>query len=155
MELTSPAFKNNEQIPTRYTCDGDGSCPPLEINDSPPATRSFAIIVDDLDAKDGGLNFLHWIVWNIHPHTTLLKENRPLPGAIEGRTSFGTYHWGAPCPPKGTHRYRFRIFALDTELDLGRDSTAEDIGEAMDGHVLAQSELMGTYRRDGESAWKK
>ena len=71
-----------------------------------------------------------------------------LPGAVEGKTSFGTYHWGAPCPPKGVHRYRFRLFALDTDLFLPREVSAEDLEEEMDGHVLAQAELMGTYQRD-------
>ncbi|MDE1925183.1 MAG: YbhB/YbcL family Raf kinase inhibitor-like protein [Patescibacteria group bacterium] len=155
MQLTSPAFENDGQIPTRYTCDGEGIRPPLEISGTPPHTRSLALIVDDLDARDGDQNFLHWIAWNIHPHTTLIKENKPLPGAIEGKTSFGTYHWGAPCPPKGMHRYRFQLFALDKEIDLERDSTAEDLEEEMDGHVLAEAELVGTYRRDGESAWRK
>lgn len=147
MELTSPAFKNNEQIPTRYTCDGAGGRPPLEISGAPPRTRSFALIVDDLDAQDSGWNFLHWSAWNIHPHTTLIKEGKPLPGATEGKTSFGSYHWGAPCPPKGVHRYRFRLFALDKELELDRDSNAEDIEEEMSGHILEEAELTGTYHR--------
>jgi hypothetical protein len=155
MELTSEAFKHNEQIPTRYTCDGEEERPPLEISDTPPQTRGLALIVDDLDARDGDWNFLHWIVWNIHPHTTLIKENKPLPGAVEGRTSFGTYHWGAPCPPSGTHRYRFRLFALNKELDLPKDSNAEDLEEEMNGHVLAQAELIGAYRRDGGGSWEK
>lgn len=149
MELTSPAFKHNEQIATRYTCDGEGARPPLEVRGAPAHTAGFALIVDDLDARDGDSNFLHWIAWNIHPHTTIIKEGKPLPGATEGRTSFGTCHWGAPCPPAGAHRYRFRLFALDAEVDMDRDSSAEELEEAMDGHVLAEAQLVGTYRRDG------
>lgn len=147
MQLNSPAFENGRQIPSRYTCDGEGIRPPLEISGTPSHTRSFALIVDDLDARDGNQNFLHWIVWNIHPHTTLIKEDKPLPGATEGKTSFGTYHWGAPCPPKGMHRYRFRLFALDTELSLPRELSAEDLEEEMDSHILEQAELVGTYQR--------
>lgn len=146
MELTSPAFENDDQIPSRYTCDGEGVRPTLEISGTPPHTHCFALIVDDLDANDGNQNFLHWVVWNIPPRTTVMPADN-LPGAVEGKTSFGTYHWGAPCPPKGVHRYRFRLFALDTGLSLPREVSAEDLEEEMNGHVLAQAELMGTYQR--------
>ncbi len=148
MKLTSPVFEDNQQIPSHYTCDGEGARVPLEISSAPPSTRTFALLVDDLDAKDGDQNFLHWLVWNIHPHTTLIGEHKPLPGAIEGKTSFGTYHWGAPCPPQGAHRYRFRLFALDTELSIPQDSTAEDVEEEIDGHIIEQAELVGTYQRE-------
>ncbi|HUY62331.1 MAG TPA: YbhB/YbcL family Raf kinase inhibitor-like protein [Candidatus Paceibacterota bacterium] len=155
MRLTSPAFENGEQIPTRYTCDGEGTRPPLEISGTPEGARSIALIVDDLDASDGPLNFLHWSVWNVHPHTTTVKEGKPLPGAVLGQTSFGTYGWGAPCPPEGVHRYRFRAFALTKTLDVPRESTADELEEAIAGHVLGECELMGTYRRDGGAAWHK
>ncbi len=155
MNLTSTAFAHGEQIPTRHTCDGDGTLPPLEISGVPPRTRSLALIVDDLDAFDGAANFLHWAAWNVHPHTTLIRSGKPLPGAVEGRTSFGTYRWGAPCPPSGEHRYRFRLFALTKELQLDRDSNAEDLEEEMAGHVIDESELVGTYRRDGGAGWRR
>ena len=147
MNLTSPAFRHNEQIPTRYTCDGENVHPPLEINDPPARVKSYGLIMEDLDAMAGNWNWLHWTMWNIHPHTTAIKAGKIPAGVAQGRTSGDTYHYVGPCPPKGAHRYRFRLFALDKELDVDVDSNAEDLEEEMDGHVLAEAEIIGTYCR--------
>lgn len=147
MTLTSPAFEPFGAIPRRYSCEGEGERPPLAVSGIPRGTRSLALIVDDLDAKDGNQNFLHWIAWNVAPDTALVDSRQALPGAVEGLTSFGTYHWGAPCPPRGAHRYRFRAFALNGDINLERDAGAEDLEEEMDGHVLGSAELIGTYQR--------
>lgn len=149
MDFTSPAFKNNEQIPTRYTCDGENIHPPLLIGDPPGKVKSYCLIMEDLDALEGNWNRLHWTMWNIHPHTTSIKAGKVPDGVVQGKTSGGAYHYIGPCPPKGVHRYRFMLFALDTKLDVDVDSNAEDLEEEMDGHVLSEAELIGTYHRDG------
>lgn len=153
MNLSSTVFNNNEQIPTRYACDGENIHPPLEISESPHGVKSYCLIMEDLDAMDGNWNWLHWTMWNIHPHTTLIKAGRVPAGVVQGKTSGDVYHYVGPCPPKGMHRYRFALFALDTELDVNVDSNAEDLEEEMDGHVLARAELIGTYRRDSKDGW--
>lgn len=155
MTLASPAFNRNEQIPTRYTGDGEDIHPPLAIARPPKRTKSFCLIMEDLDVQEGGWNYLHWTMWNIHPHTTLIKAGKVPPGVVQGKTSAGVYHYVGPCPPKGIHRYRFMLFALDKELDVDPDSNAEDLEEEMDGHVLAQAELVGTYHRDGDVEWQE
>ena len=154
MNLTSPAFGRNEQIPSRYTCDGENIHPPLAISEPPKRVKSYCIIMEDLDAMEENANWLHWTMWNIHPHTTIIKAGKIPAGVVQGKTSSDTYHYVGPCPPKGVHRYRFMLFALDKELDVDVDSNAEDLEEEMDGHVLAEAELIGTYRRNGDG-WPK
>lgn len=149
MNFTSPAFKHNEQIPTRYTCDGEDIHPPFEISDPPHGVKSYCLIMEDLDAMSGNWNWLHWTMWNIHPHTTVIKAGKVPESVTQGKTSGDVYHYVGPCPPKGMHRYRFMLFALDCELDVDVDSNAEDLEEEMDGHVLAEAELTGTYHRNG------
>ena len=132
MKLTSEAFKNEGQIATRYTCDGEDIHPPLQITDPPKRVKSYCLIMDDLDATDdAGWNFLHWTMWNIHPHTTAINAGKVPDGVTQGRTSFGNYHYGGPCPPgEKAHRYRFRLFALSKELEVSPDSNAEGLEEA-------------------------
>ncbi len=143
-ELTvrSSAFENNKLIPSKYTCDGANVNPPLKIEGAPEKTKTFALISEDPDAPAG--LFVHWVVWNI-PVEGEIKENTP-PGTagLNGAKKRGYY---GPCPPSGTHRYFFRVYALDTALNLNSLSEKEDLENAMQSHVIAQGELMGLYRR--------
>ena len=140
--VTSPAFENNGFIPSKYTCDGDDFNPVLLINDAPEATQSLALIVDDPDAPMGTWD--HWIVWNISP-TEKIEENS-VPGT-EGLNSFRRHSYGGPCPPFGTHRYFFKVYALDTKLAIQPNSKKNDVEKAMEGHILAKGEIVGLYKR--------
>jgi Raf kinase inhibitor-like YbhB/YbcL family protein len=141
--VKSPAFENNQLIPTKYTCDGDDVNPPLTIEDVPEGTKSLVMIVDDPDAPSGTWN--HWVVWNIPPDTRKIEENT-FPGT-EGISTSRKHAYGGPCPPYGTHRYFFKVYALDAKLDLTADSTKNDVEKAMGSHILAEGELLGLYRR--------
>ena len=145
MKLSSPAFENNQAIPSQYSCDGQDINPPLKISEAPENAASLVLIMDDPDAPMG--TWVHWLVWNINPQTTEIAENNVPAGAVEGTTSFGRTGYGGPCPPSGTHRYFFKIYALDTKLDLSIEADKEKLEEAMDGHILAQAELIGLYSR--------
>lgn len=145
MELRSSAFTNQQSIPVQYTCDGQNVSPPLEINDAPAQAKSLALIVDDPDAPAG--NWVHWTVWNIDPQTKMISENSIPPGALEGLTDFGTSGFGGPCPPSGTHRYQFKLYALDTLLSLQPSAKKREMEKAMAGHILDQVTLVGTYSR--------
>jgi len=145
MEITSPAFKNNGNIPAKYTCDGENINPLLEFKNIPQDTKSLALIVDDPDAP--AKTWVHWVVWNIDPGTTRIPENAKIGDAVEGITDFGKPGYGGPCPPSGTHRYFFKLFALDTELDLDPSSGARDLANAMEGHIIESAELIGLYAR--------
>jgi hypothetical protein len=136
------AFSNNQRIPKRYTCDGENVSPPLTINGVPEGTKSLVLICDDPDAPMGTWD--HWVVWDIQV-TQNVKENS-VPGT-QGINSWGKKSYGGPCPPSGTHRYFFKIYALDTRLGLKPDSRKSDVEKAMKGHVLAQGELVGLYSR--------
>lgn len=145
MKIESPAFQNNSNIPVKYTCDGEDVSPPLKITETPKGAQSLVLIVDDPDAP-GGV-WVHWTVWNIAPNTTEIAEDSLPEGAVEGVTDFGQPGWGGPCPPSGTHRYFFKVYALDTSLDLEPSARAQDIAEAMRGHILGQAQLIGLYQR--------
>lgn len=149
MKITSAAFQHNGNMPSKYTCDGENINPPLSINDVPTAAKSLVLIVDDPDAPMG--IWVHWTVWNIDPATTEIAENSVPKGidgsAVEGTTSFGERGYGGPCPPSGTHRYFFKLYALDTLLDLPSSAKAGDIEKAASGHILDKAELMGLYKR--------
>jgi len=140
--VTSPAFENNGFIPSKYTCDGDNINPVLLIEGAPEATQSLALIVDDPDAPMGTWD--HWIVWNILP-TEKIEENS-VPGT-EGLNSFRRHSYGGPCPPFGTHRYFFKVYALDTKLAIQPNSKKNDVEKAMEGHILAKGEIVGLYKR--------
>jgi len=140
--IISSVFENKGSIPTKYTCDGDDVNPPLEIEGIPENTKSLVLIVDDPDAPMGTWD--HWIVWNIPP-TEKIEENS-VPG-VEGLNDFRRRSYGGPCPPSGTHRYFFKVYALDTELNLKPNSRKKDVERAMRGRVLAQGEILGLYRR--------
>lgn len=150
MELTSSAFKENDSIPTVYTCDGKDASPPLSWSGAPGGTKSFALIADDPDAPRG--TWVHWVLWNLPATATELKEALPIlshlpSGAVQGKNDFGNSGYGGPCPPAGTHRYFFKLYALDALLALNAGATKSQLEAAMKGHVLAQATLMGTYSR--------
>lgn len=150
IKITSAAFEGGGMIPKKYTCDGSDVSPPLAWTGVPEGTKSIALISDDPDAPVG--TWVHWVIFNIPPNTTGLSENVPpgpeLPsGARQGETDFGRIEYGGPCPPSGTHRYYFRIYALDAMLDLESGATKAQLLDAMKGRILAQGELMGKYRR--------
>ena len=142
LSVSSSAFENNKLIPAKYTCDGEDVNPPLTIEGVPDGAKSLVLIVDDPDAPMG--TFDHWVVWNIPP-TSKIEENA-VPGT-EGVNDFRKRSYGGPCPPYGTHRYFFKVYALDTKLDLSPNSRKKDVEKAMQGHVLAKGELIGLYRR--------
>lgn len=145
MKITSTAFENNGNIPSKYTCDGEGINPPLSFVEIPPAAQSLVLISDDPDAPGG--TFVHWTVWNIDPKTMEIAENSVPSDAIQGITSYGKEGYGSPCPPSGVHRYYFKLYALDTKLELPPTSKEEDIKKAMTGHIIDQAEIVGLYTR--------
>jgi Raf kinase inhibitor-like YbhB/YbcL family protein len=150
MELKSPAFAAGADIPAKHTCDGPDVSPPLSWTDPPAGTRSFALVADDPDAPAG--TWVHWVAWNIPPGARSLAEGLPKRGSLpdgtkQGTTDFGRVGYGGPCPPSGTHRYFFRLYALDSPLPLPEGAARDDLDRALKGHVLAQGELMGRYRR--------
>jgi hypothetical protein len=140
--ITSPAFENNSFIPSKYTCDGANVNPALKIEGMPEGTQSLTLIVDDPDAPMGTWD--HWIVWGIPP-TDRIEENSVL--GTEGLNDFRKHSYGGPCPPSGTHRYFFKVYALDTKLVLHPNSRKKDVEKAMEGHVLAKGEIIGLYKR--------
>lgn len=149
-QLASPAFPAGSAIPARFSCDGEDISPELQWSDPPAGTQSFALIMDDPDAP-GGV-WVHWVLFRIPAAARGLPEALPgdeqLPdGARHGLNDFGGPGYGGPCPPSGTHHYYFKLYALDQSLDLAPQATAADLASAMEGHILAQVELMGTYGR--------
>ena len=150
MEIKSPAFAQGGLIPSKHTCDGQDVSPPLTWSGAPAGTQGFAVISDDPDAPAG--TWVHWVIWNIPARTQALEENVPkldaLPnGARQGTNDFRRVGYGGPCPPSGTHRYSFRLYALDAPVDLKSTATKRELEKAMQGHVLARAELMGKYGR--------
>lgn len=145
LSITSKAFLPDGMIPSKYTCDGADVNPPLLIGTVPEKTRSLALIVDDPDAPVG--IWVHWVVWNIGAGTKEIPENSVPPGALQGTNDFRKQGYGGPCPPSGTHRYFFKLYALDAPLSAPAGATKARIEEAMKGHVLAQAELIGLYKR--------
>jgi hypothetical protein len=144
MRLSSPDFADGAMIPERCTCDGSGVIPQLIISDVPSNAKSLALVMDDPDAPMGTWD--HWVVWGVSPHVLQIKGQ---PQGITGRNSWGKTGYGGPCPPSGTHRYFFRLYALDTMLGLAEGSTKQQLIAAMKGHILAEATLMGRYQRKG------
>ena len=150
IEVRSSAFAEGETIPSRYTCDGLDVSPPLSWGSVPDGIQSLALIADDPDAPRG--TFVHWVIYNLPPNTRRLPENVPnqptlLSGAVQGVNGAGGVGYMGPCPPSGTHRYFFKVYALDTQLELGGSAAKDDLMGAMEGHVLTEGQLMGTYQR--------
>ena len=144
MKITSTAFEDDGMIPSEYTCDGSDKSPPLTISEVPKEAKSLAIIMDDPDAPMG--TFTHWVVWNISPQKTQFAKGEKI-SFPQGKTSFGSKSYGGPCPPGGTHRYFFKLYALDIILNIKEGSSKDDLEIAMSGHFLAEKSLMGKYSR--------
>lgn len=143
--ISSTVFENNGGIPVKFTCDGMDINPPLVIHGVPAGAKSLALIVDDPDAPRG--MWVHWVVWNIDPKTTEIREDSVPKGGVQGMNDFRKKDYGGPCPPSGTHRYYFKLYALDTQLNLGVNSEKADLEKAMQGHIISQAQIMGTYKR--------
>ena len=144
MKITSSAFQEGGNIPSKFTCDGSDTSPPLQITSIPSNAKTLVLIADDPDAPSG--LFTHWLVWNIPLQTSSIAEGSA-PKGVHGINDFGKSGYRGPCPPPGTHRYSFKIFALDRELDLRAGAKRSQLDAAMKGHVIAQGELLGRYAR--------
>lgn len=146
MEIGSPAFDDQERIPRRYTCDGEDISPALVIEDVPEDAVELALVVDDPDAPAG--TFVHWVVWGMPAGGGQIPEGASGSGDfLEGRNDFGRRGWGGPCPPDGLHHYRFRVYAVQRPLKLQEGAGADELEEALDGDVVAEARLVGTYPR--------
>jgi Raf kinase inhibitor-like YbhB/YbcL family protein len=146
MEITSPAFSENEPIPSEYTCKGENVNPPIEIAGVPAEAKSIALIIDDPDAPGG--TFDHWVVWNIDPAMTRIPRDwSPGPGVVVGANGSDEAKYMGPCPPSGTHHYHFKVFALSQKIDLTEGAAASALVTAMDGHIVGQGELIGTFSK--------
>jgi Raf kinase inhibitor-like YbhB/YbcL family protein len=150
IEIKSPAFSEGGAIPGKYTCDGKDVSPPLSWSGAPAGAKSLALICDDPDAPSG--DWVHWVVFDLPSSSTGLPEGVPTRdeiagGGRQGRNDFRKTGYGGPCPPGGTHRYVFTLFALDRELGLGAGATKAQLSAAMKGHVLAEGRLTGKYSR--------
>jgi Raf kinase inhibitor-like YbhB/YbcL family protein len=145
LELTSDAFTNGQSIPAKYSCVGKNISPALAWNEPPAGTQSFALIVDDPDAPMG--TWVHWVLFNIPADTRGLQENADTSALSVGKNSSGNMRYDGPCPPSGTHRYFFKLYALDSTLSLSPGATKEQVLKEMEGHILAQGELMGTFSK--------
>jgi Raf kinase inhibitor-like YbhB/YbcL family protein len=149
-ELTSTAFAPGEPIPGKHTCDGEDISPPLQWSDPPQGTQSLALICDDPDAPIG--TWVHWVLFNLPAEARSLLEAVPPEaerpdGSRHGENGWGRLDYGGPCPPSGTHRYVFKLYALDTVLGLEAGASKKQVLQAMEGHILAQAELVGVYSR--------
>ena len=145
MSVTSSAFQEGGAIPEKFSKNGQNVSPELRVNGAPAEAKSLALIVDDPDAPVG--LFTHWLVWNIDPKTTELGEGNAPSDGIQGKNDFGEMGYGGPRPPSGTHRYYFKVFALNAKLDLKAGARRRDVDAAMKGHVIAQGQLMGRYSK--------
>lgn len=150
MTVESPAFENGKALPARFTCVGDGVAPPLQMSHVPTGAKSLVVMLEDPDAP--GSTYVHWLMWNWPAQTASIPAGiKPLAqqdnGAIQGTGSSGKVGYTPPCPPSGTHRYYFRVYALDIMLQLPSSSTQQALLAAMRGHVLAQGEIMATYHK--------
>lgn len=148
MKIQSSAFENNGSIPSKYTCDGEEVNPPLEIKGIPAETESLALVVDDPDAPAD--TWTHWTVWNMGSGTERVEEDSVPPSGVEGKTDFGEPGYGGPCPPGGSHRYRFRIYALDSRLSLDSSAGRKELEEAMEDRIFDQALLTGIYERQDD-----
>jgi Raf kinase inhibitor-like YbhB/YbcL family protein len=146
VNLTSTAFAYAEPIPTKYSCKGENISPQLSWDQAPAGTQTFVLLIDDPDAPSG--TYDHWVLFNIPPEThTLLENFHPAAPIVVGKNSSGQSRYAGPCPPSGTHRYFFKLYALDTTLSLTSNAYKGDVLAAMQGHVLAQGKLMGTFSK--------
>lgn len=156
MQLTSSSFQSEGNIPRQFTCEGNDTSPELSWKNAPAGVNTFALIVHDPDAPRPG-GFTHWVAYNIPANVTEIQQDAPksekLPnGGSQGKNDRGTSGYMGPCPPSGTHRYYFYLYALDTELNLQPGANKEELEKAMKGHILAQTELMGRYKKTSDKA---
>jgi len=145
LTLSSPAFEHNGNIPVKYTCDGVNVNPPIFIKQVPAGTKSLALIVDDPDAPSG--TWVHWVLWNMDPAIKEIKEDSFPKGAKQGMNDFRQQTYKGPCPPSGTHRYFFKLYALDTTLTLHANATKAELEKSMKGHIIEKAHLVGFYKR--------
>jgi Raf kinase inhibitor-like YbhB/YbcL family protein len=146
MRLSSPTFSDGESIPNKHGYERENTNPPLEIGEIPDDAVSLALVLDDPDAQEpAGKIWDHWVVWNIAPDTSRIEEDSTPAGATEGRNDFDETGYGGPKPPDQEHTYHFRLYALDTELDLDAGTSKEDLREALETHIIDETELRGTY----------
>ena len=150
MKITSSAFEHNSEIPFIYTCDGENINPPLEFVQVPTNAKSLVLIVDDPDAPMG--TFVHWVLFNVSPKSKGVKENSIPDSAIQGLNSANKTGYMGPCPPSNTHRYFFKLYALDMKLNLLQKSTKQELEQAIQGHILDKAELVGLYSRRTETS---
>lgn len=156
LQLKSNAFQADGKIPSRFTCEGENISPELSWSGAPDGTKSFALVLHDPDAPHRG-GYTHWVVFNIPATTTHVAENAPkssnLPGGgTQGKNDDGSSGYTGPCPPSGTHRYYFHLYAVDRELDLPENATREQLEKALKGHIVAQAEFMGRYQKGAGKA---
>ena len=145
MKLESVAFRHNQMIPSTYTCEGEDINPPLKISEVPKNAKTLVLIMDDPDAPMG--TWVHWLIWNMSPQTTEILENSVPTSSVEGTTSWRRTGYGGPCPPSGTHRYFFKLYALDIALNLSPQTDKAGLEKAMAGHILDKTELIGLYKK--------
>lgn len=145
LKVFSSAFAFDGIIPKKYTCDGDDINPEINIEEIPESTKSLVLIFDDPDSPSGTWD--HWLVWNINPDIKKIDENSVPEGAVFGENTFGKLAYGGPCPGFGTHRYYFKIYALDTVLDLQEGAGRADLENTIKGHIIEEGQLMGKYSR--------
>ena len=142
MIITSPGFTHNAMIPSRYTCQGEDINPPLQISDLPLGAKSLVLINDDPDAP--GMTWDHWVVYNIAPTEKIEEDSVP---GLQGKNSWGRNDYGGPCPPRGAHRYFFKLYALDIRLELKEGVRKKQVEDAMKGHILSEAILIGLYKK--------
>lgn len=147
MEIKSRAFNDGDNIPSRYTCDGEDIIPPLEILDIPRGTETLALVVDDPDAPNR--TWVHWLLWNIHVEGERfsIEENTPPNHTVYGMNDFDKLEYGGPYPPPGTHRYFFKVYALDRELQIPEGATKDELMSAVEQYKIDSAQLMGVYSR--------
>lgn len=145
MTITTTAINNNDEIDQRYTGEGEDVNPPLTFSQIPDGTESLALIMDDPDAPNG--TFTHWVLYDMNPATLQITEDQLPAGAKVGMNDFGRVDYGGPMPPSGTHRYYFKLYALDTMLNLPEGTSRNDLEQAMEDHIIETAELMGTYTK--------
>jgi Raf kinase inhibitor-like YbhB/YbcL family protein len=145
MTIKNNTFSNKEPMPLKYTCDAENISPPLDFNGVPYGTKSLVLIMEDLDSSPK--NFTHWVMFNIDPYSNGIGENYISDSVAIGKNDFGNINYSGPCPPTGTHRYVFKLFAINTILVLPRGSTKEQVLTNIKGHVVDEAETTGTYKK--------
>ncbi len=146
MKIVSSVFDHNQKIPSKYTCDGENVNPPLQFLDVPENAKGLVLIVDDPDAPSK--TWVHWVVYNVNPDVNEIEESSIPNGGIEGMTDFGRPGYGGPCPPSGVHRYFFKLYAIDSILDLPQNSSKQMVEDKMQDNIIDKAELVGFYSRE-------